>query len=671
MPSLLLVRPRAFGRFVFLKRYASTFTISRDSFRYEPLDVETNEIRLLTVLPFRPNAPGVLHCSLKHQLLEPRLEYHGLSYAWKDSNLDEHDEGEEIVVNESRMVVGRNLAAALRARQLHGFSSIPLWVDALCINQDDIAERNAQILRMRNIYAQASLVTIWLGPERDNSARALNFISRMSQASRELEGWVKDASSEIWAKDSSLFLRYLKDRLLSRQDSLDWLALHKLLQRAWWKRMWIVQETVAARRIVFLCGLEILDPQDLSRFLDVLSKCAVMYMPLLFDIEGIVLDYDTFSLTRAYLQPITWNKISLLQALYRTGMSLSTDARDKVFAVLNLAYDGAKIVPNPDYTMSAREVYKQLVVSLVKETGRLDVLSLANLPVYPRKLDISIPSWVPDWTFRVTSTVNSRVAAVRPTWADLGHRAVLKFSDNNKLLTARGFIVDTIDGLAMYSGGVERPSPNSQLHQSKSRESRYTGIEAIEAICQSLLANRPPTTTQLELAAPETRIPELLSLFLQQSRSLSKEIISAFQTSDSEAPTFKNWYRKNQGLIVAGRTVKEWVNDLSLTGLGCISVSATAGMFDFFDFNRASPPHSWSWRLFTTKSGYVGIGPNTCQPGDKVVVIFGCASPLVLHPLNSHYQLVGECYVHGIMHGETVQDPSRRECEIAVDFEIR
>ena len=81
-------------------------------------------------------------------------------------------------------------------------------------------------------------------------------------------------------------------------------------------------------------------------------------------------------------------------------MALSTDPRDKIYSVLNLAYDGAKIVPNPDYLMSVEETYKQLVISLVKKTRRLDVLSLTSLPVYPRKLDISLPSWVPDWTYK-------------------------------------------------------------------------------------------------------------------------------------------------------------------------------------------------------------------------------------------------------------------------------
>jgi hypothetical protein len=80
-------------------------------------------------------------------------------------------------------------------------------------------------------------------------------------------------------------------------------------------------------------------------------------------------------------------------ALYRTGIALCTDPRYKIFAELNLDYDSAKIVPSPNYTLSVDEVYKQLVMSLIKESGRLDVLSLASLAAYPRHLDMPVPSW--------------------------------------------------------------------------------------------------------------------------------------------------------------------------------------------------------------------------------------------------------------------------------------
>jgi hypothetical protein len=151
-----------------------------------------------------------------------------------------------------------------------------LWVDAICINQDDIAERNAQILRMQHKFTQASLVTVWLGAERNNNTRALDFIRSICKPSKEFEGWVETPHGGVWARDSSAFSTYLSRRLLSREHSQDWQALHKLLQRAWWERIWIVQETVAAKRIVFFCASQTLDPQDLSRFLDILAAHTVM-----------------------------------------------------------------------------------------------------------------------------------------------------------------------------------------------------------------------------------------------------------------------------------------------------------------------------------------------------------------------------------------------------------
>lgn len=116
---LLLIRPRAYSKCISLKRCISSSTRPAISFQYMPLDAKKNEIRLLTVLQLNPS--GTLLCSLKHQPLNHRLEYHGLSYAWKDIAIDKNDEGGEILVNNYRMIVGRNLVAALKARRSHEY----------------------------------------------------------------------------------------------------------------------------------------------------------------------------------------------------------------------------------------------------------------------------------------------------------------------------------------------------------------------------------------------------------------------------------------------------------------------------------------------------------------------------------------------------------------------
>jgi hypothetical protein len=73
------------------------------------------------------------------------------------------EERKTIIINGVPVTVGRNLAAALdRLQSTHGYK---IWVDAVCINQDDVDERNVQIMRIRDIFSQSSVVTIWLGED--------------------------------------------------------------------------------------------------------------------------------------------------------------------------------------------------------------------------------------------------------------------------------------------------------------------------------------------------------------------------------------------------------------------------------------------------------------------------------------------------------------------------
>ena len=122
----------------------------------------------------------------------------------------------------------------------------------------------------------------------------------------------------------------------------------------------------------------------------------VMYLPLLKHTEGIVLSYDAFNLTFGFLRKERWEDVGMLKALYRTGMALSSEKRGKFYAVIGLAGDGDKIVRRPDYGASVGEVYSSLAVSVIRQSQRLDVLSLAGDSVCPRTRAMQMPTWVPD-----------------------------------------------------------------------------------------------------------------------------------------------------------------------------------------------------------------------------------------------------------------------------------
>ena len=63
----------------------------------------------------------------------------------------------------------------------------------------------------------------------------------------------------------------------------------------------------------------------------------------------------------------------------------------------------------------------------------------------------------------------------------------------------------------------------------------------------------------------------------------------------------------------------------------------------------------WNRVLITTSKGHMGLGPKVSKPGDVLCVLGGGIVPLLLRPANGYFQVVGECFVHGIMEGEVVE----------------
>jgi hypothetical protein len=138
--------------------------------RYKPLDLAAFEIRLLTLQPPNGANDSVIHCSLDHCFLVEPPPYRALSYCWGDSS-----DPTEIIMNGLPMLVTRELNRALK--QLRASNLMTIWVDALCINQEDVLERGMQVMRMGIIYARAEEVIVWLGAERDGSSRVLSLAS--------------------------------------------------------------------------------------------------------------------------------------------------------------------------------------------------------------------------------------------------------------------------------------------------------------------------------------------------------------------------------------------------------------------------------------------------------------------------------------------------------------
>ena len=132
---------------------------------YEPLPAQ--HVRLLTLLPgsFEDDIHVRLHPVETGSHESPR--YHALSYVWGSTDTNDHvlvDSGE----SQHSLPITRNLYVALQHLR-HSSASRTMWVDAVCINQNDIEERNDQVSRMAHIYKLAEKVILWLGPAEDGS----------------------------------------------------------------------------------------------------------------------------------------------------------------------------------------------------------------------------------------------------------------------------------------------------------------------------------------------------------------------------------------------------------------------------------------------------------------------------------------------------------------------
>ena len=148
----------------------------------------------------------------------------------------------EILLDGQVFHVRRNLAFALKDLRLAD-QPRRLWIDAICINQDDHEERSSQVLLMRHIYKHAIRVVVWLGISTPENVSALNLLKEMVQFNAD-----KMPSQSDIAK-----VRNYLDTDESAKEALSYLY-SDLMTQAWWGRVWVIQEVAVSSRATVVIG---------------------------------------------------------------------------------------------------------------------------------------------------------------------------------------------------------------------------------------------------------------------------------------------------------------------------------------------------------------------------------------------------------------------------------
>lgn len=350
------------------------------AFIYKPLEFEVGYIRLLTLKP-SPDPLANIECTITHDAVG-QAKYTALSYTWGDLQ-----EKQSITLNCNVFTVTKNLLVALQHLRSEN-ESLTLWIDAICINQEDIDERTQQVKQMVEIYKNATQVFIWMGEEIENFDAAISLMNRCKQAMDPggfgIEGLVHFADSKF------------------RREG--WDALAKLLERPWFSRVWIIQEAVYGKDPIVVCGKHRF-PWHLLQFFGesreiwnritwkLLEEGKMFYSGHFVHASDRL---DFICSVRAGC-PLGWQSLKGLLSGVRT--SEATDPRDKVFAMLDLLKDDFQLC-EVNYRKSVREVYVEAAASILKHTESLHFLSWTHKTFGRRGSNrpAELPSWTPSWS---------------------------------------------------------------------------------------------------------------------------------------------------------------------------------------------------------------------------------------------------------------------------------
>ncbi|KAH7320748.1 heterokaryon incompatibility protein-domain-containing protein [Stachybotrys elegans] len=371
-------------------------------YRYEPLSKDKREIRIFTLYPGQASDP--LRGKLSTVLMQNKPTYDALSYVWGPMLFENAliIEGNSPKAgspgsNGGIIQINKNLMRALKDIR-HKRKPRAMWVDMICINQEDVSERGHQVSFMADVYREARRVVIWLDEPIIPSSAPFKALSRFQRSIYEVK-----SESGMREKLGSLFRR--KVHLLDHEEQF-WLPVIKVLSNAYWRRLWVQQEVYLARKVDCFCRADKVSGEGLLRFVTSLKgvlrdpfyqgktyrlfeSYATEKGPTLFGSyqDGRFYALQTDKCSARY-------ESSLLEIFLNSRKLSSSKREDRVYGLLGISRDYKPGDIDVNYNLSLEQVYSQVIQHYIKTYGSLVFLCYrANTDSLQQ--DFSFPSWLP------------------------------------------------------------------------------------------------------------------------------------------------------------------------------------------------------------------------------------------------------------------------------------
>lgn len=611
-------------------------------YRYQRLNDASKQIRLFYLDPESRNVN--LTGTIKIVRLQSAPVFETLSYAWGQPELIS-----SISIDGRRPLgITANLEEALHRLRLPDRSRT-LWIDAICINQDNVEERNFQVRLMHSIFSSSVRTIAFLGSEAGHSAMIPEVNMRFGAISPDLTHQDVEDASEY--------------SIVGIPDPGDqsWQALTAFFSRAWFRRVWVFQEAIVSKQVLITCGNWSCPLETLAPLLKLVKLGIAGHL-----VNQRYGEERSSELEFSYQANFSGNEarsaLTLFQAMLhhrqrreelRLGNTLlecrhtaATDPRDHVYALLGLCFEREIDMLQPDYSQSLATAYARYTIYMFEEEANgTELLGLAGL-AFNR---LNVPSWVVDWS-SVKSTQNALMfdwrfglsallKSMRYYSASGSTTAVFSVSSDLRVLHIRGFEVDRVAKLATY-----HEVGNTFQHIDMWMVEADCLINSVCLIPQGQTQREVQARTLVANRALDSDYPYRLPADLMDSfRCFWVEFRHGFNLDDIDAdlPHTKSEVFENM------RQHFEQSHQELLSKFGAEK------WLEYFDIVK----HYWKRRrLALTTSGNLALLPLVAREDDIICILFGSRVAHVLRKADDlHWQLIGDCYLHGMMDGEAMK----------------
>ncbi|RKL09596.1 hypothetical protein BFJ68_g9020 [Fusarium oxysporum] len=315
-----------------------------DRFQYEPFDLESAGYRLVLL---EKGVQSQLRCQLWQAYLNDIIPYEALSYSWGSQSTPH-----EIIVDEKTLSITESLYEALWHLRRPDEDRM-LWVDALCIDQNNIKERGHQVNRMGEIYGKADKVIIWLGYLSGNAAKLKSAITLFEDRVENLPGiprkWPREDPrwKSRWKQVEADLGPSCHDELVD--------GLQSFMEKPWFSRVWILQEVANAKRTTVKCNLG-----------EIPGKIFAL-IPIVMDVTVTEQCQAVLDIMPDPSKPSTSRKQdrNLCNLLWKFRGCKATDPRDRIYALIGMASDIETVGIQADYSKEENVVIREFCEHLL------------------------------------------------------------------------------------------------------------------------------------------------------------------------------------------------------------------------------------------------------------------------------------------------------------------